>query len=335
MIEIEGINVTPGERSFGYAEVANLASGAKLRIAIHVIAGRLPGPTLLVASTSHGDEIATILTIKELLSRVAPTDLKGTLVAIPLMNPLAFETQTDFTTLDGWRLDEAFPVTKTGPKAFARGWATEQIAARLAQVIEQADCVIDLHSGATNQISSGVRVIITGDESYQARVMELSKIFGLAALYQVPVEEGSLAEYASLNAIPVVTAESGGTSPFDEHESHTGLHGVLNIMKHLGILTGSPTTAEDQWLFRENKRIRTKTGGMFCPEIGHEKLNQTVPRGTVLGRVYNPLSLREQEVLEAPYSETCILTLHSVFSRVHPGESVYIVGNKKTAERVE
>lgn len=332
--EIMGISAAPGERSFGYADVANLASGARLRIAIHVLAGASPGPTLLVGSTSRGDEIATILTVRELLSRVSPAELKGTLVAVPLMNPPAFETQTDFTELDGWRLDEAFPVAKTGPKAFARGWATEQIAGCLAQLVNQADCVIDLHAGAMYCMSNAVRVIAVGDEAYQARVAELSKAYGLQALYLARSEEGSLADYAALSSIPVVTPEFGGVGPFVEQLMQSGLNGVLNVMRHLGMLSDRPDIPQQQWLFRENKLIRSKTGGMFFPEVGYEQLNETVPGGTVLGRILSPLTLEEQEVLTAPYEETYLLMLHTIYSRVHPGECIYIVGNKSGAERI-
>src|SRR5262249_30755751 len=92
--EIMGIDAPPGERAFGYLDITALATGKRLEVPMHVLAGARPGPTLLVASTAHGDEIFPMLTIRELLSRVDPKSLRGTLVAVPLLNPPAFETQT-------------------------------------------------------------------------------------------------------------------------------------------------------------------------------------------------------------------------------------------------
>src|SRR5438094_6869744 len=128
MPEIMGVMAAPGERSFGYLDVTALATGNRLRVALHHVAGARPGPTLLLASTAHGDEIATILTIREVLRQVDPTELGGILLAVPVMNPPAFETQTAFTRLDDWSLDEAFPVASAGMLAWARGWATQQLA---------------------------------------------------------------------------------------------------------------------------------------------------------------------------------------------------------------
>src|ERR1051326_5891332 len=125
MPDTMGVTAQPGQRAFGYLDVTALATGNRLRVPMHVVAGSRPGPKLIVASAAHGDEIATILTVREVLREVEPAQLSGILLAVPLMNPPAFETQTPFTRLDDWSLDEAFPVARAGMLAWARGWATQ------------------------------------------------------------------------------------------------------------------------------------------------------------------------------------------------------------------
>ena len=331
MTDILGVEVRAGARTFGYVNVTTLATGNKLRVPLHVVAGAEAGPTLFVGSTSHGDEIATIVTVRELLASVSPETLRGTLIAVPVMNLQAFESQTPFMTLDSWWIDEAFPVVKTGQVAWARGWASQQLASTLATIIDRADYVIDLHSGTHNTAYKCVPVNTVGDPEYAARVSKLSAVFGMDALYPSPAPESSLASYCATAGRPVVTAELGGSHPFDQQVMQQGVRGILNVMKHLSMLPGSPEPPNGQLLFKEHRVVRTKHGGMFYPEVELDALGSTVPAGQVLGRVVHPLTLQELEVVEAPYERTRLLMLRGLFSTVHPGDVAYIVGNEGSA----
>lgn len=65
-----------------------------------------------------------LLTIRAVHAQSDAAQLSGgTLLAVPAMNPPACETQTSFTKLDDWSIDEAFPVASAGILAWARGWA--------------------------------------------------------------------------------------------------------------------------------------------------------------------------------------------------------------------
>lgn len=332
MAEIMGISARSGERGFGYLDVTALASGNRLRVALHVVAGVRPGPTLLVASTAHGDEIATMLTVKALLRQVDPTALGGTLLVVPVMNPPAFETQTPFTKLDDWSLDEAFPVASAGMLGWARGWATQQLASALAQLVNQVDYVVDLHSGAHNLVSNCVNVMTGNVDGHAAKILELSRAFGLESLYETSAAETTLVDFAARSNIPVITPEFGGGTPLDAQVMADGLRGVFNVMRHVGMLGGSPELPARQRLFRQHRSMRVKHGGMFYPLVDSRALGATVAGGTHLGSVVHPLRLAEVEQITAPYEQSHLLMLRGLYSTVQPGDAAYLVGDAASAE---
>ncbi len=82
-----------------------------------------------------------------------------TVVAVPVANPVAFETGTR-TTGQGWNTD-----MNNMNRVFlgaADGWVTQQLAAALsANVLGQLDALIDYHCGANTSINYTLRPATT------------------------------------------------------------------------------------------------------------------------------------------------------------------------------
>src|SRR5438067_2393138 len=86
----------PG-RQFVSLPVTTLASGAELRLPMHVLTGANSGPTLGILTTVHGDETAALMAVRQLLAALDVRALRGRVAAIPVANPLAvsmFNRQT-------------------------------------------------------------------------------------------------------------------------------------------------------------------------------------------------------------------------------------------------
>ena len=89
--------------------VTTLASGFELRLPVHVITGAQPGPTLGITAGIHGDEYLPIEAIRRVVEQLDPAQLSGTVLAIPVVNPLAIEAQTRHTPIDMQNLNRVFP----------------------------------------------------------------------------------------------------------------------------------------------------------------------------------------------------------------------------------
>lgn len=333
--EIMGVRADAGARAFGHLDVTTLATGEKLRIGLHLVAGTKPGPTLLLASAAHGDELASILMVDEVLKGLDPNALSGVVAAVPVMNPLAFETQTAFTYQDAWDLEESFPAATSGTAFLARGWVTQQMAGALADVVNTANAVIAVHSGVHGTAENYVRASITDDAAYDAQVLALARSLGLQAVVQLAPATNSLLDYAAHARVPALEVHVGGGLPLDPSVTANALSGVTNVMKQMKMLQGDERRAQEQFLLSDVSMIRTKSGGMFYTEIAPEALNSTVSKGTILGRVVHSQTLKEIEIITAPFEETYLLMLRGAYGKVHPGELAFIVADRKIVRAID
>jgi len=304
--------------TFEKIPVTTLASGFELFIPLHRLVGRTSGPTLGLSAVVHGDEPLTNEIVRQVLLRIDPAELRGTLLAVPIVNPLAFESLTRHTPIDMLDLNRNFPGAPSG-------WLSEQTAHILGtKFVSQLDVHVDLHTGG---------VFPTVDYVYIFdRSRELSKAFGSSFLFE-PSQPypGTFAIPAREKGIPFFTAEVGGGSFLDAHYIEHGVRGVINVMKQLGMLDGDVVHPPRQTIVTEMAVIRPRFGGMLYPEVGLDQLGKEVRGGTLLGRVLSPYTFETLEEIRAPFERGYMILLRGGMMRVHPGDYGYMVANAETA----
>ena len=298
--------------------VTTLASGFELFIPLHRLEGRASGPTLGLSAVVHGDEPLTNEIIRQVLLRVDPAQLRGTILAVPIVNTLAFESLTRHTPIDMLDLNRNFP-------GAPGGWLSEQIAHVLGtRFVSQLDVHVDLHTGG---------VFPTVDYVYIFdRSRDLSTAFGSTFLFEPSNPyQGTFSIPARDRGIPFFTAEVGGGSFLDAHYIEHGVRGVMNVMKQLGMLDGEVVRPRRQTVVTEMAVIRPRFGGMLHPEIGLDQLGKEVRGGTLLGRVLSPHTFETLEEIRAPFDLGYMILLRGGMMRVHPGDYGYMVADAETA----
>jgi uncharacterized protein len=75
----------------GFLKVGELPDGQAMRIPVVIVRGEASGPLLWLHGCVHGNEYCGTFTIHELIRGLAPSELKGTVVALPILNITAFE----------------------------------------------------------------------------------------------------------------------------------------------------------------------------------------------------------------------------------------------------
>lgn len=321
--------------TFEWLPVTTRASGETLSIGLHTLEGAGDGPTLGLFSTSHGDEAYAVLVIRELVRRLDPARLRGRLLAIPIGNPVAFESFTRTTgqgmNTDKTNMNRVFPGTESG-------WLTEQMASVVtSRFVSRLDYLLDFHCGGSE---SAIDYVLThaGDGEVEQRSRELSLVFGTDLLFEhaAAVHHDTLTDHAIGRGIPSVIVESGG-SPLAADPTYLEkyVQGVLNVMIEVGMLEGEPILPDRQYLMRRRVLVRPVNGGLFVPEVGFERLGKTVRGGTVLARVVSAHTFEELDVFTAPYDETVLIMMRGLLSRVNPGDYAYILGDLASAEVIE
>ena len=282
---------TPG-RSLRWIEVATLATGLPLRIAVHEITGAQSGPTVGITAAIHGDELAPIEALRRLLAALDPAEMSGRLLVVPLVNPLAFQAQTRHTPQDMQNLNRVFPGDPDG-------WLSEQLAAAIVrEVLPGLDVLLDLHAGGA--LPTVDYVYIDNDEA-------LSASLGTKILYRGRGYAGTLSAAAVERGIRCVVTELGGGLVRDEHYIELTVFGLTNALRHVGMLPGTAARRPGQIVIDHLTIIRPHHGGLLVPAVGADQLGESVPGGTLLGAVYTPQTFEQLEAIHAPFEQTLMI----------------------------
>ena len=182
---------------------------------VQVVHGRAEGPRLFVCDALHGDEINGVEIIRRLMQLSELKRLRGTLIAVPIVNVLGFVGHSRYLP-DGRDLNRSFPGNVRG-----------SLAARLArlfvdQVVSKSTQGIDLHTGASHRENFPQ---IRGNLE-DAETKRLALAFGVPVVINTGFREGSLRETAAKLSVPVIVFEAGEALRFDESCIRAGINGV-------------------------------------------------------------------------------------------------------------
>ncbi len=275
-ITIGGETVPPGTRRIVDLPVANLYTHTSLNMPVQIVNGRRAGPTLFVTAAIHGDEINGVEIIRRLLQLKTLASLRGTLLAVPIVNVHGFLDQSRYLP-DRRDLNRSFPGSETG-----------SVAARLAhllvtEVINQSDCGIDLHTGSLHRSNLPQIRANLGDP----RTRELAGLFGVPVLLNSALRDGSLRQYASDQGVPMLLYEAGEALRFDELAIRAGTRGILNLMRKLEMLPRKPVRRRqlEPVVASQSSWARAPVSGIVRSTA---RLGQTVKKGDTLAIVSDP-----------------------------------------------
>jgi predicted deacylase len=286
-----------GERAQGVIEVARLASGELVTLPVHVINGAKDGPRLWVNAALHGNEFNGVISALRLVEKIDPSELSGALIVTPISNPLAFFAKSRFTPHDGGNLGESYPGKPVGP-------ITKQIAFHHFEEIKtNADCLIDLHaSGVTNCSRSYSVLKYAGYPETERRALDLLLTNGIHLNCSIdtlgkndePVPlTGSLDMECMALGIPSFMLELGHANRVEEEIVQSGLFGLENAMRYLGMIAGEVATFPNQVVTTERFIVRCTKSGLAVQAC---KPHDHVKSGDVLTRIYDSHGALLEEV---------------------------------------
>lgn len=292
LIEVADAKCEPGAKAHGYLRIVETQDGASTGVPVIVVNGASPGPRLLIAAGIHGDEYEGIETIHRVTDNLDPGMLKGTVIAMPVVNMPAFRSSQRTSPIDHMNINRIFPGKPNGT-------ITERIAHFvLGKVVKNAQYLIDLHSGGIELIMASLAIYHKSGGKTEKESEELAKHFGVPIIWQSTGEwlGGSLHTEAANRGIVAVAIEAGGEGRLREEFVTTQYRGVMNVMKHLGMIQGDPQLPKELTFISEANWIRTKRGGLLHPKVG---LSQKVSKGDTLAVVMD-LFGRQVEAIISP-----------------------------------
>lgn len=312
--------VKPGQRTNINLPVAELYTSTPLSMPVQVICGRRSGPVLFVSAAIHGDELNGVESIRRLLRLKLLHSLRGTLLAVPIVNVHGFLLQSRYLP-DRRDLNRSFP-----------GRAKGSIAARLAntffnQIVSKSDYGIDLHTGAINRPNLPQIRGKFDDE----RTLEMAKAFGVPVIVDANFIDGTLRACAADLGMPVVTYEAGEALRFDEISIRAGLQGILNVMRLIGMLPAKRNRKKpvNPVLANSTSWVRAPYSGIVNTKI---KLGHSVSKGEYLATISDPLG-DTVENMTAPFSG--IVIGRSNLPLTHEGDALFNIAAFKSVSKAE
>ena len=275
---IGGESIAPGARVTIELPVPQLYTRTPLAMPVQVVRGRRDGPRLFVCAAVHGDELNGVEIIRRLLSRPALARLRGTLIAIPIVNVYGLIHHSRYLP-DRRDLNRSFPGS-------GRGSLTAKVADRfMTEIVANCTHGIDLHTAAIHRDNlPQIRGNLDDPET-----LALARSFGVPVLINAAIRDGSLRAAATELGIPTLLYEAGEALRFTEFAIRAGVQGIVNVMRELGMLPRSRrrSAGPEPIVARSSAWVRASESGMFH---GTKPLGARVERGEPIGKIADPFS---------------------------------------------
>jgi len=318
---INGTTIKPGSNITIDLPLGRLYTHTPMTIPVHVISGKKPGPRLFISAAIHGDEINGVEIIRRLLKLPALKRLKGTVIAVPIVNVHGLISHSRYLP-DRRDLNRSFPGSEKG-----------SLAARLAylfmkEIVANSTHGIDLHTGAIHRSNlPQIRANLDNDETEK-----LARAFDVPVIISSNLRDGSLREAAAEQGIPMLLYEAGEALRFDEVSIRAGVKGITNVMRLLEMLPPSRTRTKkkiEPVVARSSSWARAPDSGILRAMV---PLGARVKKNTLLGVVADPFGETEHNVYS---SFNGIVIGRTNLPLVNEGDALYHIARFEDIQEIE
>ena len=269
---IGNVRVRAGSMKEVELPITRLVTGGDVSLPVRVVHGREPGPTVWVNAAIHGDEVMGVEVIRQAVATLSARTLRGTLVAVPVVNVLGFMTGDRYLP-DRRDLNRSFPGS-------ARGSLASRIAHLfMTEVVSKCDVGIDLHTAADRRTNlPQIRADLD-----DPRTRALAEAFGAPVMLHARVRDGSLRQAARDRDATVLLYEAGEALRFEEEPIAVGVEGVRRVLAALDMIDPLPPGPEGRPVpveARGSAWVRARGTGILHLEV---HLGDHVEEGQRLG----------------------------------------------------
>ena len=276
-------SAAPGQKTTGYLEVpAGLDAGTNIPVV--VVNGAKPGKVLALVSGAHGTEYVSIIAIEEIIARLDPAELNGTVILVPLVNIASFEQKVPhINPIDNKSMNRFYP-------GKADGTQTERASYLITkQIVDRCDYLIDYHGG---DLDESLRPYAywgpTGHPEQDHISKEMVLAFGLDHIIiwsERPTDPNAtryLDNTATVRGKPSIVVEAGHAGTVETDDVNLLVDGTLSTMRALKMLEGAPRFIENPVWIEKLSDVLADGPGIWHPLV---KRGTYVSAGMKLGTI--------------------------------------------------
>jgi len=308
-IHICDVTIHPGESANLAMPLPERYSCAPMYMPLKVIHGKQEGPCVLIFSTLNGNELNGIEIVNRVVDNVDPNKIKGTLIAIPVLNVYGLTLSSD-SLPGGGSLADCFPGSEDGSfgERFAHLFTHE--------ILKKADYCIELKTGSLNH--NILPQVYCNFDNLKAK--KLAKAFQAPVVTNVVFEANTLRQTTEDLQIPFLVYEAGEAMRFDENAINVGVNGVLNVMREVDLMEKESVKEISPIFSKDEDWIIAHKGGILHSNVS---LGQMIEKHEVLGNIVDPFGSDISEKLKA--NDKGIIVGINTTPLVYEGMSIFKV----------
>lgn len=314
MVKVGNVQGKKGTVQKGVLRVGSYADGTPIAMPTMIATGEQEGPTLWLEGCLHGEEYGGAASIIKVVESLDLKKLKGTLIAVPVVNLPAYLARGRVSSLDGENLNRIFPGRMSGT------YSHQLAHVLLEEIVATADYLLDLHSGGIGAVVP-FYTIYTDDKSETSNISKkLAKSLGADVIWKVKGEAGlggSITAQTTPKGIPSVTVEVGGGNVTDQHITQYTM-AITNMMKAIGMLEGVVPKFDKYTIITDGNFLHNREGGLFVPAC---EVGAFLKKNEPIGYIINLYGEKVDEILN-PCEYACITAIRHNYVPTDAGELV-------------
>lgn len=293
-----------------------------------------PGPTIWVTAAIHGDEVTGTAIIQSLFRRFESRPLiKGTVYAVPILNPTGFETMSRREIYAEADLNRHFG-------GDLNGTTPDRLAAKILTAIldTQPDYVIDIHSDSRNSVSYSLvdfpktlkDTAVLHKSIAIAQTLDFMWAIDTEKTAGYPLEQ-CLTGRLLTEGIPAITMEIGWPMVVLDEYRKLGADAIWKFLASLEMVEGTvplnntlPTT-----VYTFTERVTTQSTGIIEFRV---RPGDTLEEGSILGKVRNVFG-EKIETIKSPLNG--LLFSHEDESVTFPGKALFTLVEQSNLTEIE
>ena len=255
------------------------------------------GPTVLLTAGVHGDEYEGQVALMKLARSLDPGEVQGRVIIAPCLNLPAVLARQRLSPIDGLNLNGVYPGAPDGT-------VTQLIAHYVNTVLlAMANVHVDLHSGGTTLEYIPCVLFYdwgnpAGDKDRERKILAAMKVFGapVALLDRALDYTGNPALICAERGIVNLGTELGGAGIVSKQVVHIAERGVMNLLKHFGLVEGEIITPEQEGeppsrlveIMDPECYVMAPDDGIYEPFV---ELGDAIATGQAIGQVHYPADI--------------------------------------------
>lgn len=321
ILKVQDLEVPKGSKKQGYLKISEKPAGPH-QVPMTLINGAGDGPTLVVNGGEHGSEYNGPAGALRLCVELDPKKISGHVIIVPLLNTLAFEGRWMHSNPVDYRDITACYLPEIPKGGSGHPLITYQVTSTFyREVLSKGDYRLNLHGGDIEEdVLEGTMYSKTGTDSKRDQTsLALCRNFGWKWIREglpKPKPPGSVDKGLPM---PIsMGTEAGGMGRCQSDVVDRVVKGVINVMKYLKVLEGTPEIPPTAKVFNPY-HMYAKHGGFF---ISNVRGGDMVSKGDMLGVVKNLFGEVVEEI-QAPTDGV----IHMVTTpAIYEGDALFEVG---------